>query len=99
MTAVLRQGVYPMHRKLFVAAALISLVVVWRGTFAQEKPPSTATKPPVLKTKFGDIEIFPADNPWNQDVSQLPVHPLSRQYLESIGLDKNLHPDFGTVWQ
>jgi hypothetical protein len=53
---------------------------------------------PVLKTEHGDVAIFPADNPWNRDVSRLPVHERSRQYLESVGLTKPLHPDFGTVW-
>ncbi len=53
---------------------------------------------PTLKTPAGDLEIFPADNPWNQDVSRLPVHPSSQDYLASVGLDKPLHPDFGTVW-
>lgn len=54
---------------------------------------------PVLKTEYGDVAIFPAENPWNQDVSRLPVHARSRQYLESVGLGKPLHPDFGTVWK
>ena len=54
---------------------------------------------PTLLTPAGEIEIFPADNPWNQDVSALPVHSKSREYLASIGLDKGLHPDFGTVWE
>jgi len=56
-------------------------------------------KGPALKTPFGDVEILPADNPWNQDVSRLPVHPASADYIKSIGADKPLHPDFGTVWQ
>ncbi len=51
-----------------------------------------------LKTPAGELAIFPADNPWNQDVAKLPVHPRSRAWLESVGLDKPLHPDFGTVW-
>lgn len=55
--------------------------------------------PPVLKTPYGDVQIFPADNPWNQDISQLPVHPKSQDYIESIGLDRPLHPDFGTEWE
>ncbi len=53
---------------------------------------------PTIKTPRGELAIFPADNPWNQDVSKLPVHALSGDYLGSIGLDKPLHPDFGTVW-
>jgi hypothetical protein len=42
---------------------------------------------------------FPADNPWNRDVSRDPVDPNSDAIVASIGLDKRLHPDFGTVWQ
>lgn len=53
---------------------------------------------PTMKTPGGDLAIFPADNPWNLDVSRLPVHPLSQDYLASVGLEKPLHPDFGTVW-
>jgi len=43
--------------------------------------------------------VFPADNPWNQDISGLAVHPNSANYIASIGLDTGLHPDFGTVWE
>ncbi len=42
---------------------------------------------------------FPDDNPWNRDISQEPVDPNSNAIVESIGLAKSLHPDFGTVWQ
>jgi len=38
--------------------------------------------------------IFPADNPWNTDVSQYPVDPRSAQYIAA--LPGNLHPDFGS---
>jgi hypothetical protein len=47
---------------------------------------------------LGALQVFPPDNPWNQDISQLPVHPNSANYLASMGLDTGLHPDFGTVW-
>lgn len=53
----------------------------------------------ILKTEYGELEIFPADNPWNLDISSYKVHPRSEEYLASIGLEKPLHPDFGTVWQ
>jgi len=42
--------------------------------------------------------LFPADNPWNQDVSNEPVDPNSANLIASIGLGTSLHPDFGTVW-
>ena len=41
---------------------------------------------------------FPDDNPWNQDISREPVDPGSAALIASIGLDRGLHPDFGTVW-
>ncbi|HVH13222.1 MAG TPA: hypothetical protein VM759_09230, partial [Longimicrobium sp.] len=41
---------------------------------------------------------FPADNPWNRDVSGEPVDPNSAALIASCGADRGLHPDFGTVW-
>lgn len=38
---------------------------------------------------------FPADNPWNTDISNAPVDPNSLALLASIGLDTALHADFG----
>jgi len=43
--------------------------------------------------------VFPPDNPWNTDISKLPLRPNSANFIESIGADKPLHPDFGTFWQ
>jgi hypothetical protein len=40
---------------------------------------------------------FPDDNWWNRDVSSDPVDPQSATLIASCGL-RNLHPDFGTVW-
>jgi hypothetical protein len=42
--------------------------------------------------------IFPADNPWNEDISQLAVDPNSDNLIASLGHDVSVHPDFGTVW-
>jgi hypothetical protein len=36
------------------------------------------------------MQIFPADNPWNADVSKWPVHPNSAAIVASIGNDKPL---------
>ncbi len=41
---------------------------------------------------------FPANNPWNQDISRAPVDPNSNTLIGSIGNNVTLHPDFGTVW-
>ena len=40
--------------------------------------------------------MFPADNAWNRDVSALPVHPNSANFIASINAScTTLHPDFG----
>ncbi|MDZ4786182.1 MAG: hypothetical protein SGJ02_08915 [bacterium] len=41
---------------------------------------------------------FPDNNPWNQDISNAEVDPNSNTLINSIGLSKNIHPDFGTFW-
>jgi hypothetical protein len=38
---------------------------------------------------------FPADSWWHADVSQLPVHRRSSQWLSHMSTDRDLHPDFG----
>jgi len=48
---------------------------------------------------LGGRRPFPDDNPWNQDVSGLPVDPNSAALIRSIGLGKPLHPDFGTTYR
>jgi hypothetical protein len=43
--------------------------------------------------------VFPASNPWNQRVDRLPVAGNSDAVIGSIGLDRTLHPDFGSgLW-
>ena len=36
------------------------------------------------------LQVFPPDNPWNQDISKLPVHSNSAAIVASIGRDKSL---------
>lgn len=43
-------------------------------------------------------QLFPSDNPWNEDVSNSPVDPNSDNLIAGMGLTTGLHPDFGTVW-
>jgi hypothetical protein len=39
---------------------------------------------------------FPADNPWNSDISSAPVDPNSANLIASIGIGTGLHADFGS---
>lgn len=43
-------------------------------------------------------QVLPANNVWNQDISQAPVDPNSANLIASIGSTTGLHPDFGTTW-
>ncbi len=40
---------------------------------------------------------FPADNPWNQDISADAVDPNSAALIAACGV-RDLHPDFGTTY-
>ena len=42
--------------------------------------------------------MFPADNPWNKDISGDPVDPASDVLINTCGASAQLHPDFGTTW-
>ena len=42
--------------------------------------------------------VFPADNPWHQDVSRLPVDPNSAALIAAMNPGHALHCDFGTVY-
>ena len=42
---------------------------------------------------------FPADNIWNTPIDTQPVHVHSDEYIDTIGADRGLHPDFGSgMW-
>jgi hypothetical protein len=41
--------------------------------------------------------IFPADNPWNVDISGYPLNPNSASYIANMSPSTSFHPDWGTV--
>src|SRR3990172_7590363 len=64
------------------------------GTLAQDTYiPASFTPAPTI----ANCPIFPADNPWNWDVSAAPTDPNSAAYIASISSygDEYLHADFG----
>lgn len=48
---------------------------------------------------LGGRFLLPQDDEWNRDVSGDEVDPRSDAIIASIGADKPLHEDFGTVWK
>ena len=70
--------------------ALVALAVTVSAVAGSASP--TAGERPVAGTP---CSAFPADNWWRADVSGLPVHARSRQWLSHMSTDRDLHPDFG----
>jgi hypothetical protein len=78
----------------FVAVALVLSQAVTAAE--KSRPPLPKIAAPVLfDTPEADailaaLQVFPPDNPWNQDVSKLPVHKDSAAMVASIGADRPL---------
>src|SRR5687767_4767218 len=62
-----------------------------------DPPPGSTPDTTAAGTNLGARRVFPADNPWNTDISAQPVDPASATLIASCGL-WNLHPDFGSVY-
>jgi hypothetical protein len=78
----------------FVAVIAASLAVI---------ACKSSTNPPDSPRGGNEVSIagrrmFPADNPWNKDVSSDPVDPASDVLISTCGANAQLHPDFGTTW-
>jgi hypothetical protein len=82
-----------MPRSLLVSLAAAGLAAaVPLGLACQASPgPGSAAKP-VAGTTCSE---FPKDNYWHADISQLPVHARSAQWLSHMSTGVDLHPDFG----
>jgi hypothetical protein len=75
------------HRLAFAAVAVALLGAGAALAAAASYPFGTGT---------GGCEVFPPDNAWHENISRLPVSPLSNAYIASIGAGLDLHPDFGS---
>src|SRR5688572_18576910 len=60
----------------------------WKKLPAIERPVMFNT--PLADAIVAALQVFPADSPWNADVSQWPRHPISDAIVASIGADKPL---------
>lgn len=73
-------------RTRLLLIALVTAVVGLQPAPARSQPPPGAAACP----------LFPADDVWHADVSQLPVHSRSGAWLASMGgPTRRIHPDFG----
>jgi len=76
--------------RLLLACALLAAMLpgasALSGTAVAAKP-----KGP----RVAGCPVFPANNWWNRDISRMPVHRRSSQWLSHMSTSRNLHPDFG----
>jgi len=75
---------------------LTLLLACGGGSSSALAPPTDAGSP---GADLNGWTPFPADNPWNTDISAAAVDPNSATLIASIGLGTGLHPDFGTTYQ
>jgi hypothetical protein len=88
-------------RLLFASLVPIALAWVALAQVGQTQTPPAHLATPALgpNANLNGRPVFKADDPWNRDVSKDPIDPNSDTFIESIGRDRRLHPDFGTVWE
>jgi hypothetical protein len=74
----------------------LALLIAILTSMAADRPKMPAvTRPVMFNTPEADkilaaLQVFPADNPWNEDISKQTVHPLSEKMIAGIGADKRL---------
>jgi hypothetical protein len=85
-----------------VAAGTLKTFVYVKGLFgappAREEPHSKLpkmSKPVMFNTPDADailsgLQVFPKNNPWNEDISRRPVHPDSDKMIAAIGREKTI---------
>jgi hypothetical protein len=87
-----------------IASNRVRLGIGHVGGGPPDDPPASPTPTPSATPELGPgaslhgKQVFPSDNPWNQDISTSPVDSNSANLIASIGLNTGLHPDFGTVY-
>ncbi len=86
-----------------LAALLFVLGLIWSGQAQEPRTNHSSgrplpqmpaiTRPVMFDTPAADpilaaLQVFPPDNPWNEDISKLPLHPRSKEIVAGIGPDK-----------
>ena len=85
-----------MRPTITLLATLALLALTACGGAGSALTDTTEQPEPAASPSLGR-RVFPADNPWNTDVSAEPVDPNSATLIASCGV-RNLHPDFGSIY-
>jgi hypothetical protein len=84
--------------RIFSVTLILAVLTSCGRTYAPFAGPGSPSNAPQRITHasvpiVGGCQIFPANNPWNTDISNYPLDPRSDAYIAS--LPGYLHPDFG----
>ncbi len=87
-------------RRQFHEAALTNGVAALLGCQIDVGAQEVAKEEPLYGAgvSLRGMQVFPPNNPWNQNISKRPIDRMSQRILQRVGLDTPLHPDFGTVY-
>ncbi len=77
--------------------AVVALGVLLSGCGAAAVPDGTQASSPRAAGAL-DCEVFPEDNYWHADISDLPRHQRSKQWTKRMSPTSMLHPDFGSSY-
>ncbi len=79
----------PRLRLLLAGALLLALLPMLSAL-----PQASLAASPVTP-RIAACPVFPANNWWHRDISKMPVHARSAQWLSQMSTSRHLHPDFG----
>ncbi len=79
----------PRLRLLLAGVLLAALLPAASGL------PETALAASPVTPRIAGCPVFPASNWWHRDISKMPVHARSAQWLSHMSPSRRLHPDFG----
>lgn len=74
-----------------ISACSAALLSCSEDTGVTGGAPGTA----VLLEDLSSVQVFPATNWWNLDISAAPVDDESDAFIDFVGRDQQMHPDFG----
>lgn len=84
---------------LFFYLFLLLITSCKKETHGTAKEPGNNESCTASKASVEQIAIFPADNPWNQDISGHEIDPLNDGII-ALFANSTMHPDFGSgTWE
>lgn len=88
-------------RTRIITATRTTTSTLTRTRTSTRVPPTVAPSPTNRNPapKLGGCNVFPYDSIFNTPIDNLPVDQNSEAYIDSIGADTGMHPDFGAgLW-